>query len=88
MHYRCPENYNPADFFIHTLSVTPGDEERSRVAVKAICDQYTVSEHARAVELLVHYERHLADSCEACPYKNHFNAVIIKCAQILISGPS
>ncbi|CAB3363689.1 Hypothetical predicted protein [Cloeon dipterum] len=64
LNYRCPENYNPADFFIHTLSVTPGDEERSRVAVKAICDQYTVSEHARAVDLLVHYERHLAESCE------------------------
>ncbi|KAF4532327.1 hypothetical protein B566_EDAN003630 [Ephemera danica] len=61
---RCPANYNPADYLIHALAVTPGDEERSRVAVKAICDQYTVSEHARAVDLLVHYERHLADSCE------------------------
>lgn len=31
----CPDDYNPADFFVHTLAVVPGKEEecRERIAV-------------------------------------------------------
>ncbi|KAJ7318627.1 ATPase [Desmophyllum pertusum] len=38
--YPCPMNYNPADYFVHTLAIVPGDEERCKDRVKAICDAY------------------------------------------------
>ena len=28
--YACPQDYNPADFYIHTLAIVPGEEEKSR----------------------------------------------------------
>nr|BBC77941.1 ABC transporter Scarlet [Thermobia domestica] len=60
--YDCPRNYNPADFFIHMLAVTPGDEANSRNTIKRICDNFAVTDHAKAVEVLVHYEMHIGSS--------------------------
>lgn len=31
--YPCPENYNPADFYVHTLAIVPGNEEECREKV-------------------------------------------------------
>jgi hypothetical protein len=39
--YPCPENHNPADFFIQTLAVRPGDEETSRYRIRKICDAFS-----------------------------------------------
>ncbi|CAH3037565.1 unnamed protein product [Porites evermanni] len=39
--YTCPDNFNPADFFVRTLAIKPGDEENCRKRVKTICDAYT-----------------------------------------------
>ena len=47
INYPCPENYNPADHFIQTLAVIPGDEEQSRKKIKLICDQFFESEIAQ-----------------------------------------
>ena len=32
--YPCPENYNHADYYIHTLSIIPGKEDECRARVK------------------------------------------------------
>ncbi|PSN52318.1 Protein scarlet [Blattella germanica] len=49
--YECPKTYNPADFFIQTLAMTPGAEDASRQAVKKLCDEFAVSDAAREVDL-------------------------------------
>ena len=36
--YTCPEDYNPADFFVFTLAIIPGKEEECR-------EKVGVSEH-------------------------------------------
>ncbi|XP_078378564.1 protein white-like isoform X2 [Oculina patagonica] len=38
--YPCPVNFNPADYFVHTLAIVPGEEERCKDRVKEICDAY------------------------------------------------
>lgn len=45
----CPANYNPADFFIHTLATVPGNEVECRKRSKGMCDAYESSEGARAI---------------------------------------
>lgn len=40
----CPPNYNPADFYIHTLATVPGMEAESKKKSKEICDAYDSSE--------------------------------------------
>lgn len=32
--YPCPVNFNPADYFVHTLAIVPGDEENCKDRVK------------------------------------------------------
>lgn len=39
--YPCPVNFNPADYFVHTLAIVPGDEENCKDRVKEICDVYS-----------------------------------------------
>jgi ABC-type multidrug transport system ATPase subunit len=38
--YPCPENYNPADFYVHTLAIVPGKESECRKRVKNLCDLF------------------------------------------------
>lgn len=42
--YPCPVNFNPADHFIRTLAIVPGDEENCRKRVQDICDVYSARE--------------------------------------------
>ncbi|KAL9966625.1 hypothetical protein ACROYT_G024728 [Oculina patagonica] len=42
--YPCPINFNPADHFVHTLAIVPGDEENCRKRVQDICDVYSANE--------------------------------------------
>lgn len=42
--YPCPANFNPADHFVHTLAIKPGDQENCRKRVKDICDVYSAQE--------------------------------------------
>ncbi|KAJ7318624.1 ATPase [Desmophyllum pertusum] len=42
--YPCPMNFNPADHFVHTLAIVPGDEENCRKRVQDICDVYSAHE--------------------------------------------
>ncbi|CAG0879460.1 unnamed protein product, partial [Darwinula stevensoni] len=50
MGYECPSNYNPADFYIHTLAIVPGAEEERRERVSFICDAFGDSEERKALE--------------------------------------
>lgn len=43
----CPPNYNPADFYIHTLATIPGQEAESKERCKSICDAFDASEHGQ-----------------------------------------
>nr|XP_018896422.1 PREDICTED: protein scarlet [Bemisia tabaci] len=60
--YHCPATYNPADFLIRTLAITPGSEDISHMAVRKICDQFAVSEYAQQVDLVINYELHMGTS--------------------------
>ncbi|XP_068753100.1 protein white-like isoform X1 [Montipora capricornis] len=39
--YPCPINFNPADHFVHTLAIIPGDEQNCQRRVQGICDEFT-----------------------------------------------
>lgn len=45
----CPPNYNPADFYIHTLATVPGQELECKSKIKELCDAYDTSEAGKAV---------------------------------------
>ena len=47
--YPCPDNFNPADFFVRTLAIKPGNEEncRKRVKVGTALIFYTLYSHLR-----------------------------------------
>lgn len=38
--YPCPVNYNPADHYVHTLAIIPGNEEECKAKAMAICDAF------------------------------------------------
>ena len=52
----CPANYNPADFYIFTLAISPGKEIEARQKVKLICDAYIESEASRNASKVVEHE--------------------------------
>jgi len=56
LNFICPEHFNPADFYIRTLSVLPGQEEKSRIQIKTICDHFHVSHVAADLDARVEEE--------------------------------
>ncbi|XP_011503805.1 PREDICTED: protein white-like [Ceratosolen solmsi marchali] len=40
----CPNNYNPADFFIQLLAIIPGKENICKYTVNTVCDKYENSD--------------------------------------------
>lgn len=58
----CPMNYNPADFYIHTLAIAPGRENECKERCKRICDTYDHSEHTKQVEKIIAANRFLKES--------------------------
>ena len=55
----CPPNYNPADFYIHTLATVPGQEVECKRKSKEICDAYDSSEAGQRVLEIVKANRSL-----------------------------
>ena len=49
--YPCPDNFNPADFFVRTLAIKPGNEEncRKRVKVGTALFFYTLYSHFKSL---------------------------------------
>nr|XP_054767931.1 protein white-like [Lytechinus pictus]XP_054767932.1 protein white-like [Lytechinus pictus] len=72
--YVCPKNYNPADFFIQTLAIVPGEENECKLKVEAITDAYNVSEKSRKIRAkipptMTNELQALDDEVEKSPYK-------------------
>lgn len=44
MNAPCPNNYNPADFYVELLAIVPGSEDESRLKIRKICDAFAVSD--------------------------------------------
>lgn len=57
--YVCPEDFNPADYLIQTLALTPGAEGSSRRVVRHICDQFAVSDYARELEMQINFQQQM-----------------------------
>ena len=57
----CPPNFNPADFYIHTLATVPGREAESRRKSKDLCDAFDISEAGRQIQELVKTNRSAKD---------------------------
>ncbi|KAI9551443.1 ABC protein [Daphnia sinensis] len=55
----CPSNYNPADYYIHTLATVPGQEIESRKKSKEICDAYESSQAGQQILEIVKANRSL-----------------------------
>ena len=55
----CPPNYNPADYYIHTLATIPGQEAESKKKSKEICDAYDSSEAGQQIQEIVKANRSL-----------------------------
>ena len=53
----CPTNYNPADYYIHTLATVPGQELESKKRSKEICDAYDASNAGKLVQEMVEANR-------------------------------
>jgi len=45
--FKCPPRYNPADFYINKLAISPFDREKSLETVKFICDGFETSTFAQ-----------------------------------------
>jgi hypothetical protein len=45
----CPSNYNPADFFIQLLAITPTREEACRQTIEMVCDSFQTSEAGQRI---------------------------------------
>ena len=55
----CPPNYNPADYYIHTLATVPGQEVESKKKSREICDAYDASEAGQQIQEIVKANRSL-----------------------------
>ncbi|XP_050345027.1 protein scarlet-like [Nymphalis io] len=60
--YHCPITYNPTDYFIKVLALTPGSEGASRQAIKSVCDRFAVSDAAKELDMEIQLEFHLMDN--------------------------
>lgn len=47
----CPNNYNPADYFVQLLAIAPGKETACRQAVDQICQSFKESDLGVKIEL-------------------------------------
>ena len=61
--FKCPLNYNPAEYLINVLSTENGSCERSsQKTTSRICDLYAVSEASQQRDLLVNLEIHMFET--------------------------
>ncbi|XP_057325993.1 protein scarlet [Microplitis mediator] len=58
--YECPGKYNPADFLVATLAITPREEETSRRAAQQICDAFLTSDACKEIDVELQLENHIS----------------------------
>ena len=73
--YPCPDNFNPADFFVRTLAIKPGDEEncRKRVKVGTALIFYTLYSHLRVCVMAGYFILFIAPVQVRTSYKTLVN---------------
>nr|QHN70710.1 scarlet [Limenitis arthemis astyanax] len=71
--YQCPITYNPTDYFIKVLALTPGSEGASRQAIKSVCDRFAVSDAAKELDMEIQLEFHLMDHEDEETKRSKFN---------------
>ncbi|CAH0718823.1 unnamed protein product, partial [Brenthis ino] len=71
--YQCPVTYNPTDYFIKVLALTPGSEGASRQAIKSVCDRFAVSDAAKELDMEIQLEFHLMDHEDEETKRSKFN---------------
>ena len=64
INFSCPEDYNPADYFIQTLAIVPGREDECREQVEKICEKYDESAVAEELRADVESQLSLVDEDE------------------------
>ncbi|XP_052810071.1 protein white-like isoform X2 [Mya arenaria] len=47
--FPCPVNFNPADFYIHTMAVIPGKETECKAQIESICDKFQSSDESKTM---------------------------------------
>ncbi|KAH3715726.1 protein white-like [Dreissena polymorpha] len=47
--FPCPMNFNPADFYIHTMAVRPGKETECKARIEQICDKFDESQICKEI---------------------------------------
>jgi hypothetical protein len=52
----CPITFNPADHYIHKLSMVPKHEEEYKERIEFICDKYRSSDFGKTFLLLLKYK--------------------------------
>ena len=57
--FKCPVTFNPADHYINTLAVFPGNEIHSRYRIKRICDSYAISDYCRDIDITIQFQSNL-----------------------------
>uniref|UniRef100_T1JB21 ABC transporter domain-containing protein n=1 Tax=Strigamia maritima TaxID=126957 RepID=T1JB21_STRMM len=55
LHFKCPSNYNPADYFIHTLAITPDDKAEKLRKISEICDFFEKSDNNTLIKQDIQY---------------------------------
>ncbi|CAG0917346.1 unnamed protein product [Notodromas monacha] len=63
--YRCPSTFSPADFYVHTLGIAPGRENKSRAVVRNICNYFAISREGVQIDQMVEHEFALAMNLES-----------------------
>ncbi len=60
--YKCPLNFNPAEYLISVVSIEHGSESSGQRTSSRICDKFAVSDAAQHRDLLVNLEIHMWES--------------------------
>ncbi|XP_018015632.1 protein white isoform X2 [Hyalella azteca] len=95
----CPDNFNPADFFIMTLAVEPDREEESKSFIAKVCDDYDANEGKEVTRQVLansaggKKEDVFSDSkTHKSPYKaswtSQFSAVLVRSTLEILRDPT
>lgn len=75
LNFNCPSNYNPADFYIQKLAISPFEKEKSEERVKMICDNFVESDFMLDLKKSIEDSKQnsvakiFSDNYEISPYK-------------------
>ena len=73
--YKCPDNFNPADFYISQLSIRPGQESVCKERLNKICSSYAESSYFQnMVQLSEQDQKRAADTKQSIDQKSIYRA--------------